>query len=71
VVADTAVRCRESLRLALESLGRARRLAAERSGDELVAVELRSALEELGKTVGAVYTDEVLDRIFGRFCIGK
>ncbi len=67
VVAGTAVRCRESLRLAGESLKRARRSP----GEELIAAELRVALDELGKVVGAVYTDDVLDRIFSRFCIGK
>jgi tRNA modification GTPase len=25
----------------------------------------------VGQVVGAVYTDDVLDRIFSRFCIGK
>jgi tRNA modification GTPase len=38
---------------------------------EVLALELRSALEELGAVVGAVYTDDLLDRIFTRFCIGK
>jgi len=71
VVAGTAIRCRESLRLAGQCLGRARQIAARRTGEELVAAELRTALSELGKVVGAVYTDDVLDRIFGRFCIGK
>ena len=75
VVAATAVRCRESLRLARESLDRARRVAAEDAaeftGEELIAAEMRVALDELGKVVGTVYTDDVLDRIFGRFCIGK
>jgi tRNA modification GTPase len=34
-------------------------------------LELRLALQELGAMVGAVYTDDLLDRIFSRFCIGK
>jgi len=38
---------------------------------ELLALELRCALEDLGEMVGAVYTDDLLDRIFSRFCIGK
>jgi tRNA modification GTPase len=38
---------------------------------ELVALELRAALDELGAMTGAVYTDDLLDRIFSRFCIGK
>ena len=38
---------------------------------ELLALELREALHQLGEMVGAVYTDDLLDRIFSRFCIGK
>ncbi|HEV8059980.1 MAG TPA: GTPase [Gemmataceae bacterium] len=38
---------------------------------ELVALELRGALAELGDLTGAVFTDDLLDRIFSRFCIGK
>ena len=71
MVAGTAVRCRDSLRRAALSLRRARRVAAANHGDELLAAELRAALEELGKVVGAVFTDDILDRIFSRFCIGK
>jgi tRNA modification GTPase len=70
-VASTAVRCRDSLHLAAECLERARELAARGGFEELVAAEVRTALEEIGRVVGAVYTDEVLDRIFSRFCIGK
>jgi tRNA modification GTPase len=69
VVAGTAARCRESLLLASASLRRARQ-AAE-LGEEFVAAEIRSALDELGRVLGTVYTEDVLDRIFSRFCIGK
>ena len=51
--------------------GRPRRPSCRRGGDELVAFDLRLAVDELGKVVGAVVTDDVLDRIFRRFCIGK
>ncbi len=71
VVAGTAVRCGESLRLAAASLDRARAAASDGLGEELIAAEVRIALNELGKVAGAVYTDDVLDRIFSRFCIGK
>jgi len=70
-VASTAARCRESLRQAAAGLERALRLARTAGGDELIAAEVRTALEELGRVVGAVYTDDVLDRVFSRFCIGK
>jgi tRNA modification GTPase len=71
VVASTAARCGESLDLAAQSLARARDLVAGDGGEELVAAEVRAALEGLGHVAGAVYTDDVLDRVFGRFCIGK
>ena len=71
VVVGTAVRCREALRTAAESLERAAALAINEDGEELIAAEMRMALDELGRVVGAVYTDDLLDRIFSRFCIGK
>ena len=40
-------------------------------GDELLAVEIREAVDHLGRILGSVYTDDILDRIFSRFCIGK
>ena len=70
-IAGTAERCHDSLRLAAESLSRAQSLNRQSAGEELVAAELRFALTELGKVVGIVYTDDILDRIFSRFCIGK
>ena len=52
------------------AIGRRESLLAG-GGDELVAFDLRLAVDELGKVVGAVVTDDILDRIFRRFCIGK
>ncbi|REJ67252.1 MAG: GTP-binding protein [Planctomycetota bacterium] len=71
VVASTAARCRESLQRAADAVEAARQLVESGGGEELVAVELRAALDELGCVTGAVYTDDILDRIFSRFCIGK
>ncbi|HVA45765.1 MAG TPA: GTPase [Pirellulales bacterium] len=71
VVAATAVRCSESLRQAAEGLVRARGVVQSAGGEELVAAELRGTLHQLGEVAGEVYTDDILDRIFSRFCIGK
>jgi tRNA modification GTPase len=70
-VPSTAIRCGDSLRSAANGLSRAASMAAESAGDELIAAEVRLALDDLGHVVGAVYTDDLLDRIFSRFCIGK
>jgi tRNA modification GTPase len=70
-IASTAERCRESIRLAQAAILRATDIIGQDCGNELAASELRNALAELGQVVGAVYTDDLLDRIFGTFCIGK
>ena len=70
-VPSTAARSRDSLQRAAAALDQAHVAARSNEGDELVAASLREALDELGQVVGAVYTDDVLDRIFSRFCIGK
>jgi tRNA modification GTPase len=67
----TAARCRGSILRAEAALGSAAESMVIGGGDERVAFDLRLAVEELGKLVGAVVTDDILDRIFRRFCIGK
>lgn len=71
VVPATAMRCQTSLNAAASALHRAENAVIAQLGEELVAAEIRAALDELGQVVGAVYTDDILDRIFSRFCIGK
>ncbi|MCY2974130.1 MAG: 50S ribosome-binding GTPase [Planctomycetota bacterium] len=70
VVGATAIRCQASLQEALSALTNAR-LALDHGGDEIVAGELRLALEAIGSVAGEVYTDDILDALFSRFCIGK
>jgi tRNA modification GTPase len=38
---------------------------------EILAVELRRAVVTLGEVAGENVSEEVLDRVFARFCIGK
>lgn len=71
VLGSTAARCQESLRGAAEALERAGSAAAEGRGDELISLELRSAIEHLGQVTGQTGSEDILDRIFSRFCIGK
>lgn len=46
-------------------------LAGEGRGQELRAEELRLAADQLGRIVGAVDVEDLLDVIFSQFCIGK
>jgi len=70
-LAPSQSRCRAHVERALEALRRAHEHAREADPHELLALALREALDEVGAMAGAVYTDDLLDRIFSRFCIGK
>jgi tRNA modification GTPase len=61
----------EALALVDDGVAEAARLLATREAPELVAEELRRAQQALGDIVGAQSSDELLGRIFARFCIGK
>lgn len=67
----TLARTADSLTQAAKSLQIAQSGAAATSGEELVAAEVRNALDHLGRVVGKIYTDDILDQVFSRFCIGK
>ncbi len=68
---DTMVRCKQSIDLAHAALGRALQLAEEALGEELIAAELRAAIDDLSAVIGEVHTEDILGQIFSRFCIGK
>jgi tRNA modification GTPase len=38
---------------------------------DIVALELRTALDHLGRVTGQTAEEEIVNAIFSRFCIGK
>ena len=54
-----------------QALERAREGNLQQIPVDLVAHELREALEDLGTLQGEALTEEVIDHIFERFCVGK
>lgn len=43
----------------------------ERHPQDMIAVEIRSALKIISEFTGEDYTEKILDRVFNDFCIGK
>ena len=60
-----------ALRAAYDSLGLVERSLMAQAAAELLAVDLRAALDSLGEIVGLTTRAEVVEQIFSRFCIGK
>ena len=53
------------------SLLKAHEAAMSGLSQEFIAMDLRGALDSLGLIIGATYTEDILERIFNDFCIGK
>jgi tRNA modification GTPase len=70
-LASSASRCAHHVEEGLQHLQYAHALVMEDGMPEFVALQIRLAIESLGSLVGAAYSDDLLDRIFSRFCIGK
>ena len=70
-VAVTNARHNNALNAAQVSLIHAQQAAQAEMSPEFLAVDLRAALRHLGEITGETTTDDILDRIFSTFCIGK
>ena len=64
-------RHRDCLRRALESCNHARTAMRDGLTAEYVAVDLDEALRAVGEVIGAIGVEQILDSVFGQFCIGK
>ena len=67
----STVRQKDLLEEAASDLSRAREACAKRLSGEFIASDVRQALDHLGMLVGEVVTDDVLEVLFSKFCIGK
>ena len=56
---------------AWSSLQKARNSLAAGLSPEFLALDIRDALDHIGSVVGATYTEDILEKIFSSFCIGK
>lgn len=61
----------ENLLRALENTRRSRNLVEQGLGDEFLALELKEALIAIHETLGKRFDDQIMDRVFKEFCIGK
>ena len=67
----TNIRHKTSIGNALKSLEKAEYALIENQPVEILALELRDSMDKLGEIVGIVTTEDLLNKIFSDFCIGK
>ena len=67
----STVRQKHLLEEASNNLSRALEACSKRFSSEFIASDVRQALDQLGMLVGEVVTDDVLEVLFNKFCIGK
>ena len=67
----TNLRHANAFERALQGVDQARHSVDAGRAGELVAMDLRIAADALGEITGIITTDEILERIFAEFCIGK
>jgi tRNA modification GTPase len=67
----TSQRHFEALARSCHSLSAAVSSVLSKASSEFIALDVRGAINALSEITGEVTTDEILDNIFGKFCIGK
>lgn len=67
----TNLRHTVAIERALQGVDQARQSVEAGCAGELIAIDLRIAADALGEITGVITTDEILERIFAEFCIGK
>ena len=67
----TSSRHRDALNKAQENVQSAIRALDQGMTGDFLSIDLRSALKDLGTITGEITTEDILDSIFSRFCIGK
>jgi len=70
-VVVTSARHRKKLGDSLKSLDKVKKGIEASASPELIAFDLRQGINEIDEITGRIYNEEILDRIFSRFCIGK
>ncbi len=66
-----SARHQTALNRAKEGLARSEAALSAEESLELIAMDLRIAVEAIGEIVGKTSTEDLLDKIFSQFCIGK
>ena len=67
----TNVRHKNQIYKAIQSIDRAMEIVNKQMPIDIVAVEIKQTLEDLGKITGDNVSEDIINEIFSKFCLGK
>lgn len=67
----TNVRHKNLIDQAIESTKKAKDTMEQKMQIDIIAIFIKDILEDLGKITGEIVTDDIIDEIFSKFCLGK
>ena len=70
-VVITNIRHKNLIDKAIESAKKARETLEQKMPLDIIAIFIKDILEDLGNITGEVVTDDIIDEIFSKFCLGK
>ena len=70
-VVITNIRHKNLIDKAIESVKKAKETLKGKMPLDIIAIFIKDILEDLGNITGEVVTDDIIDEIFSKFCLGK
>jgi len=67
----TSQRQQEHIRAAQQAIERVSVVLTSGGSGDMISADVRQVIEEIGAITGEVTNEDILDRIFSQFCIGK
>ncbi|MFW6269435.1 MAG: tRNA uridine-5-carboxymethylaminomethyl(34) synthesis GTPase MnmE, partial [Bacillota bacterium] len=67
----TRVRHKNALEQALEAINRVKQAYDNNTPNDFLTIDLKECLDKIGEITGETVTEDIVERIFSDFCIGK
>lgn len=67
----TNLRHKNLISKAIENVKKAKKTVEENMPIDIIAIFIKDILEDLGNITGEIVTDDIINEIFSKFCLGK
>ena len=67
----TNIRHKNLISKAIESIKKAKETVKNKMPLDIIAINIKEILENLGNITGEIVTEDIIDEIFAKFCLGK